>query len=227
MKTRKIFQSATIMVLVMLCIIGMTTVVRAQGPWPWSQVFPWPTTTPWPTARALSVGEHFSFGFAVFPATPVPSNRPPSNFAPPVAPALVVTAPGGDNPANALIPNGGSRTLASGASVWYKVGNGGEHIEVSLDANPLSGMALYVYAPGNSSDPIGQGSLQKSTGRLFWAGGHWQSEGAWLARVANNNPMAVQYTLTSSGQAIGNKSCYSYWENLPTGQRVYWTECQK
>jgi len=229
MKTQKIFQSTTIMVLVMMCVIGMTTVVRAADPWPWGQIFPWPTTTPWPTARALSVGERFTFGWAVFPATPMPassapmsSSRPPANFAPPV-----VTAPNGDSPANAMTADGGSRTLAPGASAWYKIGNGGEHIEVSLDANPLSGMALYVYAPGNTSDPIGQGSLQKSTGRLTWAGGHWRSEGAWLARVANNNPMAVQYTLTSSGQAIGNKSCYGYWENLPTGQRIYWTECQK
>ena len=234
MKTRKIFQFATIMILVLFCVIGMTTVVRAADPWPWGQIFPWPTTTPWPTARALSVGERFSFGFAVFPATPMPassapmsSSRPPANFAPPIAPAPVVTAPNGDSPTNAMIPDGRSRTIAPGASAWYKIGSGGEHIEAFLDANPLSGIALYVYAPGNLSDPIGQGSLQKSTGRLVWAGGHWRSEGAWLARVANNNPMAVQYTLTSSGQAMGNKSCYSYWENLPTGQRIYWTECQK
>ncbi len=230
MQTRKIFRSATIMVLALLLVLGMASVVSAQGPWPWGQIFPWPTTTPWPTARPLIVGERFSFGFAVFPATPVPASsfRPPANFAPPAAPAPVVAAPSGDSPANALTADGGSRTLGPGASAWYKVGGGGDRIEVFLDANPLSGMSLAVFAPGNLSDPIGQGTLQKSSGRLVWAGGHWRSEGTWMARVTNGNPMAVQYTLTTTAHAIGQKNCYSYWETYQTtGQRVYWTECQK
>jgi len=237
LNTRKIFQSASIMVLALMMVLGMSTVARAADPpWPWSWGLPWSTATPWPTPRILQLGERFTLGAVIVPATPVPvplkvvsppssgsSIRPPANF----APAPVVPARSGDSPANALQADGATRTLAAGASVWYKVGNGGERIDVFLDANPLSGMSFAVYAPGNLSDPIGHGTLQQSTGRLVWAGGHWRSEGDWMARVANNNPMAVRYTLTSSARAIGNKSCSSYWENYPTGQRVYWTECER
>jgi hypothetical protein len=233
MTTRKIFQSVTIIVLPLIVILGMSTAVRAADPpWPWG--LPWLTATPWPTPRILQLGERFTLGAVIVPATPVPVSpnivapappglpiNSPSNFAPPVV------ARTGDSPTNALSADGGSRSLAAGASVWYRIGSGGDHMEVFLDANPLSGMALSVYAPGNASDPIGQGTLQKSSGRLVWAGGHWRSEGDWLARVANSNPMAVQYTLTSSARSIGKKSCYSYWENYPTGQRVYWTECER
>jgi hypothetical protein len=69
-----------------------------------------------------------------------------------------------------MIPDGAARTLSASASAWYKIGNGGEHIDVFLDANPLKGMALDLYAPGNLSDPIGRGTPQQATGRLVWAG---------------------------------------------------------
>ncbi|MBM3127799.1 MAG: hypothetical protein FJ009_04090 [Chloroflexi bacterium] len=162
-----------------------------------------------------------------------PAPVPPANFAPRVAPAVSpapvappVSSRDGASPTSALSADGAQRTLGAGASAWYKIGSGGQHIDVFLDAKPLSGMALAVFAPGNLSDPIGQGTLQNSSGRLVWAGGHWKSEGDWLARVTNQNPMAVQYTLTSSGRDISKKSCYSYWESYPNGARVYWTECQ-
>ena len=222
MKTRKISQLAMLLILALMVLAGMVTSAGAADPWPWEQGIPWLTTTPWPTPHILGVGERFSLGVLIVPATPVPIPVP-FNVAVPLPPA--VPARNGDSPMNALNPDGAARTLGAGASVWYKVGNGGEHIDVFLDATPLSGMALYVYAPGNLSDPIGQGTPQKSTGRLVWAGGHWQSEGDWFARVTNSNPMAVQYTLTSSAHEINKKSCYSYWEHIGT-QPVYWTECQ-
>jgi len=231
------FQSAIAIAVAvaLMLLIGMATCVRASDPWPWGQGIPWLTTKPWPTPRVLGVGERFSYGVVIVPATPTPFLaplyvpapptsssfiRPPSSFAAPV-----VTTRSGDSRMNALIPDGAARTLSAGASAWYKVGNGGEHIDVFLDANPLSGMALDVYAPGKLSDPIGRGTLQQATGRLVWAGGHWNSEGDWFARVTNGNPMAVQYTLTSSAHGISKKSCYSYWEYIGT-QPVYWTECQ-
>jgi hypothetical protein len=61
--------------------------------------------------------------------------------------------------------------------------------------------------------------------RLVWAGGHWQSDGDWVARVTNTNPTAVQYKLTTTAKDMSNKSCYSYWEYI-NGSPYYWTECQ-
>jgi len=117
------------------------------------------------------------------------------------------------------------QTLNPGERVWYKIGSGGFHLSVFLEAKPLDGMSLDVYAPGQLDQPIGRGTLQLASGSLVWAGGHWQSEGDWLARVTNGNPASVQYKLTSSAKDISGKSCYSYWEDIGT-QHVYWTECQ-
>ena len=117
------------------------------------------------------------------------------------------------------------RTLDAGAGVWYKVGKGGDHIDVFLEGKPLDGLGLEVYAPGNLDQPIGHGTYQAATNRLVWAGGHWQSEGDWLGRVTNSNHAPVQYKLTSSGQDISNKSCYSYSEYIGTNP-VIWTKCE-
>jgi hypothetical protein len=148
--------------------------------------------------------------------------RPPvPAVASPAHPAARV----GDDPANPLTPADAWRTLGAGERVWYIVGSGGVHMDVFLEAKPLDGVTMEVYAPGLLDQPIGQGTFQAATGRLVWAGGHWQSEGAWLARVINGNSVPIQYKLTSSVKDVAGKSCYSYWENIGT-ERVYWTECR-
>jgi hypothetical protein len=230
MKTRRIFQFSTVFILALMLMISLATSACADNPWPWFQSLPWSTATPWPTPRALRVGESFSFGVVSVPATPAPpplsSGASRSNPASLNVPPPDVNPRSSASPQNALMPDGSPHILAAGASVWYKVGKGGEHIDVFLDSPLLSGMVLQIYAPGNLSDPVGQGTLQKGTGRLAWAGGHWNSDGDWMARVTNNNPLPANYTLTSSVRDISNKSCYGYWEYLPTGQYVYWSECR-
>ena len=124
-----------------------------------------------------------------------------------------------------MTPSDAWRTLGAGARIWYKVGKGGEHIDVFLEGKPLDGLSLEVYAPDQLDKPIGNGTYQAATKRLVWSGGHWQSEGAWLGRVTNGNSVPVQYKLSSSVQDISNKSCYSYWEYIGTSQ-VYWTKCE-
>lgn len=125
-----------------------------------------------------------------------------------------------------MIPADTWRTLGAGARVWYIVGSGGVHMDVFLQAKPLDGVTMEVYAPDQLDQPIGHGTYQAASGALVWAGGHWSSEGDWLARVVNGSSISVQYKLTSSAKNISNKSCYSYWEYIGD-QRVYWTECQK
>ncbi len=186
-----------------------------------------------PTAVALQPTKALPRAIAAPTSTPAPSPtlvlrpvmrsvRPP---APPVASPVPITVRAGDSPAHALVPADAWLTLGAGARVWYVIGSGGVHMDVSLEAKPLDGITMEVYAPGQLDQPIGHGTYQTATGRLVWAGGHWQSEGNWLARVINGNPAPVQYKLTSSAKDISNKSCYSYWENIGD-QRVYWTECR-
>ncbi len=162
--------------------------------------------------------------------SPVPTTviRPAvRNVRPPAPPAAspVPVPPEGDSPSNPMTPADAWRPLGAGARVWYIVGSGGVHMDVFLQAKPLDGITMEVYAPGELDQPIGHGTYQAATGSLVWAGGHWQSEGNWLARIVNGNSFSVQYKLTSSAKNISGKSCYSYWENIGDA-RVYWTECQ-
>jgi hypothetical protein len=124
-----------------------------------------------------------------------------------------------------MLPGDAWQTLGAGAQVWYKIGNGGVHIDVLLQAQPLDGVTMDVFAPTQLGQPIGRGTYQNALGGLVWAGGHWSSEGDWLARINNSNQMPVQYKLSSNVKDISNKTCHSYWEHIGTAP-VYWTICE-
>jgi hypothetical protein len=158
--------------------------------------------------------------------SPVPTrtSQPAVRKVTPLVPQAALTSPTGSSPSNLMTPMDSWRTIDPGARVWYKIGSGGFHISVFLEAKPLDGMTMDVYAPGQLEQPIGRGTLERATNRLVWAGGHWQSEGDWLARLTNGNSTSVQYKLTSTAKDISNKSCYSYWEYIGD-QPVYWTRC--
>jgi hypothetical protein len=124
-----------------------------------------------------------------------------------------------------MLPADSWRTLGGGSHAWFMVGSGGVHMDVFLEAKPIDNVSMDVYAPNQIDQPIGSGTVDKS-GRLAWAGGHWQSDGNWLALVTNKSPAPVQYKLTSAIHDISHKSCYSYWEYIGTS-RVYWTKCEQ
>ena len=156
------------------------------------------------------------------PLPPVSSQSDPSNPPSVIIPPAPVTF-GGTTRSSALEPSDSFRTLNAGASVWYRIGTSGTHIDVWLEANPLGGVSMAIYAPNGSDAPIGRGTPDNSQ-RLVWSGGHWEGEGNWYALIANSNPVSVQYRIQSSARDISNKSCYSYWEYIGTSL-VYWTKC--
>jgi hypothetical protein len=163
-----------------------------------------------------------SYYAAPTPLPPISSQSYPSNPPPAVIPPAPVTYSGSTR-SDALEPSDSFRTLNAGASVWYRIGTSGTHIDVWLEANPLGGVSMAIYAPNGSNQPIGRGTPDNS-GRLVWSGGHWEGEGNWYAQITNSNPVAVQYRIQTSGRDVSNKSCYSYWEYIGTN-RVYWTSC--
>jgi hypothetical protein len=181
-----------------------------------------PTSLPTRTPTATNIPK---------PATPTARKvapRPPVVVQQPViatAPQAASAPQEGTGPSSPLMPADVWRIINAGARVWFIVGSGGEHIDVFMEGKPLDGLSLEVYAPGQLDQPIGHGTMQAATNRLVWAGGHWQSQGDWLGRVTNSNPVSVQYKLVSSGQDISKKSCYSYWETLGSSP-VYWTKCE-
>lgn len=99
-------------------------------------------------------------------------------------------------------------------------------MDVFLEGNPLGGVWFEVYAPENYGRPIGRGSFENATGRLVWAGGHWNASGDWLAHVANDSANSVRYQLTSVSRVIGKCDSISYWEYIGTSL-VYWTRCKE
>jgi hypothetical protein len=162
---------------------------------------PTPTLAPKPTTRIVRAPV----------ATPVPQ--------------IPVAAATGANPQNPILPADEWRMLGANSQVWYKIGDGGVHMDVALQSKPLDGVTFEVYAPNQLGQPVGQGTYQNRTGSLVWAGGFWQAAGSWLARIVNSNPMSVQYKMTSAVKDISNKSCNSYWEYIGD-KYVYWTKCE-
>ena len=157
------------------------------------------------------------------PVPPAPSYHP-SNPPPAYIPPAPITY-GGSTRSGALEPSNSFRTLNAGASVWYRIGTSGIHMDVWLDANPLGGVSMAIYAPNGSDTPIGRGTPDNSNPpRLVWSGGHWQGEDNWYALITNSNPVPVQYRIQSTARDISNKTCFSYWEYIGTAL-VYWTKC--
>lgn len=183
-----------------------------------------PTVTPMPRKSNATVT---SVPLPTLTIAPKPTTRivraPAATFTQQISAPVVVAT--GENSQNPLAPGDAWRTLGANSPAWFKVGDGGVHMDVALEAKPLSGMSLEVYAPNQLGQPVGRGTYQNQTGSLVWAGGFWQAEGSWLARVVNGNPTAVQYKLTSAVKEISNKSCYSYWEYIGD-KYVYWTKCE-
>jgi hypothetical protein len=179
-----------------------TSLLSSPTPSPTSPPTSTPTITPTPT-------------LVIQPIAP-----PPIIARPPVRAAQVSTSP--SNPGS---PADAWQTIRPHSSIWYKIGNGGDHIDAFLEANPLDGMSMQVYAPGNLDQPIGQGTFQWQTRSLVWAGGKWNSAGDWVARINNDNTAPAQYKLTTSTFVIGKCDSISYWEKLH-GQDVLWTACK-
>lgn len=222
---------------------------------PWPAGLPWPTTVPWPSASPLTIGVPWSpsaQAFPVYVATPVPPAvtfplagpspvppvvvsgsvlppfvRPSSDIAASSVAPPIQNIPGGSTIATAYVAGDTWRTLGVGGVAWYRIGASGEHMDVWLDASPQNGVSMSIFAPNGGDHPIGQGtSYNADPTRLFWAGGHWNGDGYWYARITNNSPVSVLYRVTSSQQDISNRSCWSYWEHIGSAP-VYWTECNR
>lgn len=159
-------------------------------------------------------------------ANPVVVSPPSAPLAPsinlPYAQSFSPTGSDSSNPANFANT---WQTLNPGASVWVRLGSGGNRIVASLGANSLNGLSMQVYAPGIFDHPIGQGTYENSSGRLTWAGGKWNSSGDWLARITNSASSPITYYLSVTATEIGQCDSISYWEKIGTAD-VYWTRCK-
>jgi len=122
-------------------------------------------------------------------------------------------------------------TLDAGGVHWFRIDNGPNfYLDVWLDTSGRTGLTLSLYAPEQANalsvdlTPKGRGAPAKNdpTHDLLWKGSY--ATGVWYALVRNYNNYPVQYKIGSS-QSTTTRNCVSYWEYLPTGQYVLWTDC--
>ena len=102
---------------------------------------------------------------------PTPTIVPPSTHAPsptftrtarpvavqrvtPVIPQTASTTLTNSTQSNLMMPMDVWRTIDPGASAWYKIGSGGFNISVFLEAQPLDGITMDVFAPWQLEQPI-------------------------------------------------------------------------
>lgn len=162
------------------------------------------TPTPTPTATSTPTESPTPTATLVLPTpseTPTPSATPtrrpaPTRTRPPATPVPARSpTPSASNSSGPLVPSDAWQTLGPNASVWYKIGQGGYHIEAILQAEPLEGTRMEVFAPNVWDHPIGVGSPQRGMDGLVWSGGRWEEYGDWMARITNGTSAAVQYRL--------------------------------
>ncbi len=180
---------------------------------------PTPTSTPTSTATPTVVPPTDT-------ATPTSTaTRKPVLPTRPRPSATLVPSPTPASPSGPLLPSDSWQTLGPNTSVMYKIGEGGNHIEAVLQAQPLNGMKMEVFAPNLWDHPVGMGSLQRGVDGLVWAGGRWEDYGDWMARITNGNPTAVQYRLLVNSQPIPGCEWIGYWEYIGPNY-VYWKKCK-
>ena len=230
------------------------TPASADGPvpgLPWGKNVPWPTAQPLKLGMPFSPAQPSSpvspavvapapaplgvmplnTGSSVIYVTPVPPLVASSQVVVPSAPSVLppqVSPPvvnSGASRNDALTPTGDWQTLAGGSEAWYLIGTGGPHIEVWMTAEPHLNVTLDIFAPNESSVPIGRGTpSKKDPTTVYWSGGSWRTNGNWYARVTNYYAAPIRYMLNSTATQLGTKSCYSYWEYIGKDY-VYWTRC--
>jgi hypothetical protein len=195
---------------------------------------PSPTSSPSPTVAPsfTRTPTRLPTPTATWTATPAPSatatvTRPrvATRRSPTPTPRPVATAVPAGTRSNPLMPSENWLKLQGGGEVWFKIGNGGDHIDALVQGDPIHSLSMQVYAPDVPDRPIGIGSPQSALNGLAWSGGHWDSTEPWLARIANSSSITADYRVVSTTSVIGKCDSVGYWEYIGT-RLTYWTLCK-
>ncbi len=179
------------------------TVTDTDTPTPTSTMTPTPTITPTATPRPTAT------------LVPTPRGDNPQSARVPmwVRPEYCIEAmcPGAVN-APMLNSPGNWDWIPANSSIWYWMDDGHSlQVQIWVFANGQQGLALDVFAPEQkdlyNSRPIGRGSLNKNfPGADLFYSGRSQAYGIWYAKLTNNNPFAVNYSMryTRTTPSLGN-----------------------
>jgi hypothetical protein len=178
--------------------------------------------------------------------SPVPGLTRSSTTARPNTPTPRVTAtvsgtvaangPKGDSPYTAKEVAGIWDKIPANSMVWYKIGTETAYslgMTIALDANGRPGLSFSVFSNEQAGDlnvatnPKGRGAPNKILPMhdLIWTGGS-ANAGIWYVLVKNDNPVPVEYRLTSTLSVNEHKNCHRYPETMSNGVFIIWSVCE-
>ena len=164
----------------------------------------------------------------------IPRPQPAPTSTPTPVALKIVNIPSGDSPTTARDITGAWQSIPPGGSVWYKTpySDGYRNIELWVDSPAQNALGLALFSPdqqvGAWTDwkPVGRGTFNARQPEhvLAWIAGYARS-GVWFALIQNYTNAPVSYRLAGNLSSADVKKCHSYWEYLPSGAHVYWTDC--
>lgn len=140
----------------------------------------------------------------------------------------------GDDPIRARELSETWQVLEPGKYLWYKTpySEGFRILEFWLETAVPNTISMAFYSPdqtpglSTATKPIGRGTHSNGDPDtiLRWKAGY-AKPGVWYILLTNNTNQPASFKLNSNMQNTAVKKCISYWETLPTGEYVYWTDC--
>lgn len=155
---------------------------------------------------------------------------------PPRAPAaaLVVKNPQGTSPQDALSVPDAWQSMGPHGSVWYKIpySENFRLLEFWLEMNLPNVAGFSIFSPEQieglspATKPVGRGTHSQSDPEniIRWKASY-AKPGVWYLYLYNRTDQPISFKMNSNQQSTPVKKCISYWEYLPTGEYVLWTDC--
>lgn len=142
--------------------------------------------------------------------------------------------PQGTSPNDAMPVPDGWQDMEPGGSVWYKIpySENFRLLEFWLEMNLPDVAGFSIYSPDQTdglspaTKPVGRGTHSKNDpdNLIRWKASY-AKPGIWYIYLYNRTDKPISFKMNNNQQYTPVKKCISYWEYLPTGQYVLWTDC--
>lgn len=146
----------------------------------------------------------------------------------------VVNSPRGTSPNDAMPVPDAWQDMGPGGSIWYKIpySENFRVLDFWLETNLPDVASFSIYSPDQTEGlspatrPVGRGTHSKSDpdNVIRWKASY-AKPGIWYIYLFNNTEKPISFKLNNNQQSTPVKKCISYWEYLPSGQYVLWTDC--
>jgi hypothetical protein len=146
----------------------------------------------------------------------------------------VASSPRGTSPNDAMSVPDAWQDMGPGDSVWYKTpySENFRVLEFWLETNLPDVASFSIYSPDQTdglsaaTKPVGRGTHSKSDpdNVIRWKASY-AKPGVWYIYLFNKTDKPISFKLNNNQQTTPVKKCISYWEYLPTGEYVLWTDC--